>query len=175
VSGRCRSLVTVGLLALVAGACRGSCRAETADRSAVVSCRASIARYRTAERDGASPDVRRGRAQDVRRDCAGTIRDGACRGALTAEYEDHDAAMKRVASACRDAYCPRLPPPKPPLCATWGEPGSAGPTRSATFALLAAVRAYELDTPPAELADIPPPNLPPPVMRARDNDAGNGL
>jgi hypothetical protein len=129
-----------------------------------------IARYRAAAHDGASSETLRARALDMRHDCFETIRDDACRAALTAEYEDYAAAMVRVASACRDAYCPRLPAPKPPLCATSGAPVSDDPTRSETIVLLAAIRAYEIDVPLAEIADIPPPTLPPPSGHARAPD-----
>jgi hypothetical protein len=137
-----------------------------------VRCRASIARYRSAAHNGKSADDLRRIEHDLRQDCIETIRDDACRKALAGEYSsgDYDAAMVHVAAACRDAYCPRLPVFKPTLCNTTGEPARDGPTRGATIVLLAAIRAYELDTPLAELADIPPPNLPPPVLTARGND-----
>jgi hypothetical protein len=65
-------------------------------RPAIVSCRASIARDRTATLDGATPDALCGMAQNLRRTCVETTGDAACRGALTPEYEDYESAMALV-------------------------------------------------------------------------------
>jgi hypothetical protein len=161
-------------LGFVAVACRSGRSAEARDAGAVVACGASIDRYRAAAVTGAAPDTLRRIAIDIRRDCAQAVRDDGCRTALTAPYEDYDAAMGRVAKACRDAYCSRLRGPRLSLCDTSGEPAHDAATQVSTVALLAAVCAYEIDRPLAEIASLPNPPLflePPRMSRKPGADA----
>jgi hypothetical protein len=166
---RSRVLVAAVSLGLVVVACRTGPSADAAHRGAAVACGSSIDRYRAAASTDAAPDSLRRIAVDVRRDCMRTVRDDACRLALTVDYAAYDAAMARVAKACRDAYCPRLPGPRLPLCDTSGEPARDSATQSSTLALLAAICAYEIDRPLAEVANLPVPPLSPEPPRMSRN------
>lgn len=82
--------------------------ADLAQRlGAIESCRQGFANL------GKTP---RPHAADVSRACAGVYREPACAEAMRNPPEDPTAFASTIARACRDAYCPRLPAPRPRLC-----------------------------------------------------------
>jgi biopolymer transport protein ExbD len=83
---------------------------ERAERLAAVDrCRQGYASI-----NPASPSV----AADLARACADLYREPACAAAMRNPPKDPSQFASAIATACRDAYCPRLPAPRPKLCAS---------------------------------------------------------
>jgi biopolymer transport protein ExbD len=83
---------------------------ERAERLAAVDrCRQGYANI-----NPASPSV----AADLARACADLYREPACAEAMRNPPKDPAQFASAVSSACRDAYCPHLPAPRPGLCAS---------------------------------------------------------
>jgi biopolymer transport protein ExbD len=77
--------------------------------AAVERCRRGYANL-----DPTSPSV----AADLARACADIYREPACAEAMRNPPKDPARFAATIAAACRDAYCPRLPAPRPKLCAS---------------------------------------------------------
>lgn len=83
---------------------------ERADRLAAVErCRQGYANI-----NPASPSV----AADLARACADLYREPACAAAMRNPPKDPAQFAPAISRACRDVYCPRLPAPRPALCAS---------------------------------------------------------
>jgi biopolymer transport protein ExbD len=82
----------------------------TIDRLAAVErCRQGYAKI-----NPTSPSV----AVDLASACADLYREPACADAMRNPPKDPARFAATISAACRDAYCPRLPAPRPDLCAT---------------------------------------------------------
>jgi len=125
--------------------------------AAVERCRQGYANL-----DPTSPSL----AADLARACADMYREPACARAMRNPPKDPARFAAAIAAACRDAYCPRLPEPRPKLCASAELPP---PTQLlAEWGVLQQhIMAFELGADPKALAPLfqpvtvaMPPTLP---------------
>ena len=92
-------------------------------------------------------------AADLARACADIYREPACAEAMRHPPKEPERFAGAIASACRDAYCPHLPSPRPGLCTAAALPP---PTEMlAQWGLLQQhILAYELGADPKLLAPL---------------------